>query len=60
MCARLIERLEGMLEGGDVEGMLVTTFRELVEMPPKEIELLRSQRDAWRCGWEMPPACPAK
>ena len=43
----LIERLEGMLEAGDVEEMLVTAYRELVEMPLEEIELLRSQRDAW-------------
>jgi pimeloyl-ACP methyl ester carboxylesterase len=43
----LIERLEGMLEAGDAEEMLVTAYRELVEMPPEEIELLRSQREAW-------------
>lgn len=36
-----------MLEEGDVQEMLVTTFKELVEMPAEEIELLRSQRDAW-------------
>jgi hypothetical protein len=27
--------------------MLIAAFREVVEMPPGEIELLRSERDAW-------------
>ncbi len=43
----LIDRLEALLEAGEVEGMLVAMFRELVEMPPQEIDLLRSQREAW-------------
>lgn len=43
----LIDRLDAMLQAGDVEGLLVTMFRELVQMPPAEIELLRAQRDAW-------------
>lgn len=41
------DRLNALLEAGDVEGMLVAMYREVVEMPPDEIELLRSQRDAW-------------
>lgn len=41
------DRLDEMLKAGDVEGMLVAMFREVVEMPPDEIELLRSQRDSW-------------
>lgn len=43
----LIDRLDTMLQSGDVEGMLVTMMRELIERPPEEIELLRSQRDDW-------------
>lgn len=42
-----IERFEAMLGGGEVEGMLVAFMDEVVEMPAAEIELLRSQRDAW-------------
>lgn len=42
-----LDRLEAMQAAGDVEGMLLAMFRELVEMPAEEIELLRSQRDAW-------------
>lgn len=43
----ITDRLETLLEKGDTEGMLVAMFRELVEMPSEEIELLRSQEDAW-------------
>jgi pimeloyl-ACP methyl ester carboxylesterase len=43
----VIERLESMLVSGDIEGMLIATLREVVEMPQHEIELLRAQRDAW-------------
>lgn len=43
----MVERLEALLEAGDVDAMLTTMFREVVEMPPAEIDLLRSQEDAW-------------
>ena len=43
----VIARLEALLEAGDVEGMLVAVFRDLVEMPTEELELMRSQKDAW-------------
>lgn len=42
-----IDRLDAMLAAGDMEGMLTTLFRDLVEMPSEELELLRSQHDAW-------------
>ena len=42
----IIDQLEATLAAGDVEGMLVAMFRDLVEMPHEEIELLRSQ-EAW-------------
>ena len=54
----LVERLEGLLGAGDVEGMLVAMLRELVQMPPKEIELLRSQRDAWAVRLANAPTVP--
>lgn len=43
----VIDRLQALLEAGDVEGMLVAMLRDVVEMPMEEIELLRAQRDAW-------------
>ena len=43
----MIERLEAQLETGDVEGMLITMMREVIQRPPEEIELLRSQQEDW-------------
>lgn len=43
----VLDKLEAMLAAGDVQGMLVAMLREIVEMPLEEIELLRSQHDAW-------------
>jgi pimeloyl-ACP methyl ester carboxylesterase len=43
----VIGRLRTLLDSGDVEGVLIAMYRDLVEMPPEEIELLRSQHDAW-------------
>jgi hypothetical protein len=42
-----MDRFQVMHDVGDVESMLVAVFRELVEMPAHEVELLRSQSDAW-------------
>lgn len=54
----ITERLEGLLEAGDVEGMLVTMYRDVVEMPPEELEQLRSQRDAWAVRLRNAPTLP--
>ena len=54
----LIDRLEAMLAAGDVEGMLVAVFRELVGMPPDDIELLRAQEDAWAVRLSNAPTLP--
>ncbi len=43
----MIERLEALLETGDVEGMLITMMREVIQRPPEEIKFLRSQREDW-------------
>lgn len=40
-------RLEALLAEGDVEGVVYAMFREVVEMPREEIEVVRSQTDAW-------------
>jgi pimeloyl-ACP methyl ester carboxylesterase len=53
-----IDRLETMLKAGDTEGMLMTMLRELVAMPPEEIELLRSQRDACAVRLGNAPTIP--
>jgi pimeloyl-ACP methyl ester carboxylesterase len=45
--AGLEERIAALLDAGDMEGILVTMYRDLVGMSPAEIELLRGQRDAW-------------
>lgn len=42
-----IERLEGLLAAGDVEGMLLALMRDVIQRPIDEIELLRSRRDDW-------------
>lgn len=54
----IVERLEALLEAGEVEEMLVAMYRELVEMPPEEFELLRSQRDAWAVRLGNAPTLP--
>ena len=56
--AGIADRLEALLENGDVEGMLVTMYRELVRASPEEIEMLRSQRDAWAARLRNAPTVP--
>lgn len=56
--AGIAERLEAMVEAGDVKGMLTTMFRDLVQMPAAEIELLRSQRAAWAVRLANAPTLP--
>ncbi len=38
----IIDRLEALLEAGDREAVVVTTFREMVNMPEDEIEMLKA------------------
>jgi pimeloyl-ACP methyl ester carboxylesterase len=54
----LLDRLEALVRTGDVEGALLTMFRELVQMPSPEIELLRAQRDAWAVRLRNVPTLP--
>lgn len=53
-----IEDLEALLDTGDVEGMLVAMYRRVVQMPDNEIELLRSQQDAWSARLRNTPTIP--
>jgi pimeloyl-ACP methyl ester carboxylesterase len=43
----VVDRLDALLESGDTEGILTTLFQDIVEIPPEEIEMMRSQQDAW-------------
>jgi pimeloyl-ACP methyl ester carboxylesterase len=54
----VIERLEALLEAGDVEGMLVALMRDVIQRPQEEIELLRSQRDDWAVRLRNAPTVP--
>jgi pimeloyl-ACP methyl ester carboxylesterase len=38
----IIDRLQALLDAGDRESVVITTFRELVGMPPEEVELLKT------------------
>lgn len=52
------DRLEAMLEVGNVEGMLVAFLRDEANIPPEEIDLLRSQGDAWAMRLQNAPTVP--
>jgi pimeloyl-ACP methyl ester carboxylesterase len=54
----MIERLEALLETGDVERMLITMMREVIQRPPEEIELLRSQQEDWAARLRNAPTVP--
>jgi pimeloyl-ACP methyl ester carboxylesterase len=54
----VIEDLEALLEAGDVEGMLITMMREVIQRPPEEIELLRSQQEDWAARLRNAPTIP--
>ena len=56
--AGMIERLEAQLAAGDVEGMLIAMMRDVIQRPPEEIELLRSQRDDWAVRLRNAPTIP--
>lgn len=54
----LTHRLETLLEAGDMEGVLITVLREAAGMPPAEIEVLRSDPDAWAVRLRNAPTIP--
>jgi pimeloyl-ACP methyl ester carboxylesterase len=54
----MIERLEALLETGDVEGTLITLMREVIKRPPEEIELLRSYHEDWAARLRNAPTIP--
>lgn len=52
------DRLQAMLAAGDVEGMLGVFLRDEANIPPEEVDLLRSQRDAWATRLRNAPTVP--
>lgn len=52
------DRIDALLAAGDVEGTLIALYRDIVAMPAHEIELLRSQRDAWARRLANAPSMP--
>jgi pimeloyl-ACP methyl ester carboxylesterase len=54
----VIERLEALLEAGDVEAMLIAMMREVIQRRPEEIDLLRSQQDDWGIRLRNAPTIP--
>ena len=44
----VLERLEAQLEAGDVDGMLVSMLSDVAGMNAEDIDVLRSQPEAWR------------
>lgn len=52
------DRLEELLEAGDLEGMLISMYLDIVEMPAEEVEFLRSQEDAWAVRLANAPTLP--
>jgi pimeloyl-ACP methyl ester carboxylesterase len=56
--AGIVDRLERLLEAGDVEGVLVSMFRDVVEASPKDMEILRLQKDAWAARLRNAPTIP--
>jgi pimeloyl-ACP methyl ester carboxylesterase len=53
-----IERLEEQLGSGDVEGMLIRMLREVAGIVEEEVEMLRSEPDAWKVRLGNAPTIP--
>jgi pimeloyl-ACP methyl ester carboxylesterase len=54
----IVARLEALLRAGDVEGMLIGMYRDVVGMPAGDIEIIRAQRDAWARRLANAPTLP--
>lgn len=54
----VVERLQQLLDAGDLEGVLEATYRTVAEMSQEEVELLRSQPDAWAVRLGNAPTVP--
>lgn len=56
--SEVVDRLNALLKEGNFDEMLMTLLRDLVEMPPEELELMRSQQDAWEVRLRNVPTLP--
>lgn len=54
----ILDRLDALLDAGDAEEALVTILRDVVLMPLKEIEMLRSHEGAWATRLRNAPSVP--
>jgi pimeloyl-ACP methyl ester carboxylesterase len=54
----VIDALEGQLARGDVEDMLLAMLRDVVELPPHDIDLLRQQPESWNTRLRNAPTIP--
>lgn len=54
----VVAKLDSLVEAGDVEGMLVSMFRDLVEMSEEEVETIRAVKDAWETRLRNAPTLP--
>jgi pimeloyl-ACP methyl ester carboxylesterase len=54
----VVEKLEERVRAGDMEGALTAMYRELVGMPPEELELMRANREAWAARLRNAPTLP--
>lgn len=55
---KVLARLEALREAGDYDGLLVTMFRDMADIPPEQIEMMRSQEDAWKVRLGNAPTVP--
>jgi len=54
----ILDHLQALFDAGDREGLLVAIFRDLMGMPPREIEMLRAQTDTWSVRLASAPTVP--
>ena len=54
----ILDRLDALLDAGKTEEVLVAILRDVVQMSLTEIEVLRSQKDAWATRLRNAPTVP--
>jgi pimeloyl-ACP methyl ester carboxylesterase len=54
----IVDRLDEMLDSGNLEGILISLFKDIVQMSPEELEMMRSQQHAWSVRLNNTPTLP--
>jgi pimeloyl-ACP methyl ester carboxylesterase len=54
----VIDRIDDILRSGNREPALETMFRDIVKMTPDELEMMKSQKDAWQVRISHTPTIP--